>query len=159
MKGRIFLFLLLVAASQLQAKTRPLSSKELSTFKQGKCVFYHFWATWCHPCLKELPVLFKWLESRKFIQPVVVDLSSPFSQKQFSKKWVEEALKPSFSTYVRPDDDVHAYVRSLDKTWGGMLPFSLLYHRGKKVQAWEGILDFPTLSERIPKLCAEKAKT
>ncbi|MEZ4752435.1 MAG: hypothetical protein R3B54_17935 [Bdellovibrionota bacterium] len=149
----------LVFTNPLQASSRVLPSKDMVSLKKGQCVLYHFWATWCHPCLKELPILLKWMAERKFIQPVVVDISSPFSQKQFSQKWVDQVLKPNYMTYLKPEGDAEAYVRSLDPNWKGMLPYSVLYHRGKKMQGWEGTLDFSTLEARLTVLCREKSKT
>lgn len=136
-----------------------LPSKDLVSLKKGQCVLYHFWATWCHPCLKELPILLKWIANRQVPQPVVVDISSEFSQKQFSQKWVDEVLRPNYTTYLKPDGDAEAYVRSLDPTWNGTLPYSVLYHRGKKMEAWEGVLNLSTLDARVAVLCREKSKT
>jgi thiol-disulfide isomerase/thioredoxin len=34
------------------------NNRKLSDFK-GKIIYLHFWATWCGPCLRELPVLNK----------------------------------------------------------------------------------------------------
>lgn len=146
-------------AAPALGSSRVLSSKDLVSLKKGQCVLYHFWATWCHPCLKELPILLKWLEQRQFVQPVIVDISNPFSQKQFSQKWVDQVLKPSYATYLKPEGDAEDYVRSLDPTWTGTLPYSVLYHRGKKVEGWEGVLNLSTLEPRLTVLCREKSKT
>jgi peroxiredoxin len=54
---------------------------------QGKNVFVHFWATWCPPCLVELPALGRFsarLEQDRFaVLAVCVDRAEPWKIKQF----------------------------------------------------------------------------
>ncbi|KGA94664.1 TlpA family protein disulfide reductase [Leptospirillum ferriphilum] len=61
---------------------------ELSAFK-GKWVLLNFWATWCGPCLKEIPSLEK-LESREASRVVILGVSESLDGK---KKLLEFILK------------------------------------------------------------------
>lgn len=54
-------------------------SVKLSEFK-GKVVLLHFWASWCTPCLKELPVLSKMLQ-KTGDDVVVIALSNDRTEK------------------------------------------------------------------------------
>ena len=62
----------------------------LSTFYGKKLLALHFWATWCAPCLTELPtmsMLKSKIESDKFtIIPISVDRGSPEKIKSFYTK-------------------------------------------------------------------------
>jgi len=62
----------------------------LSTFYGKKLLALHFWATWCAPCLTELPtmsMLKSKIESDKFtIIPISVDRGNPEKIKSFYNK-------------------------------------------------------------------------
>jgi peroxiredoxin/outer membrane lipoprotein-sorting protein len=54
----------------------------LSDFR-GKVVLLSFWATWCAPCKRELPVLQKIFEERKDLEILTVDDESPANIRHF----------------------------------------------------------------------------
>lgn len=68
----LFVLLLLVAAPAFAAASNPqLSVKTIdgSTFDlaahKGKWVIVNYWATWCSPCLKELPDISAFVAAHK----------------------------------------------------------------------------------------------
>jgi thiol-disulfide isomerase/thioredoxin len=75
------LFLALAAAAPLHAADAPPARPELSiktldgkTFTlaehKGNWVILNFWATWCSPCIKELPELSRFVEKHKNVRAI-----------------------------------------------------------------------------------------
>jgi len=66
---------------------KSIASSELT----GKVVLLHFWATWCPPCLVELPQLFKFVQNldpkKVALLAVCVDKADPQKIKGFIGSW------------------------------------------------------------------------
>lgn len=146
MKARLHILLLAMVLVVGPVTAKPakyyeeLPAAKLAAMKKKPCTLLHVWATWCTTCLQELPDLLKALAAIKGVTPVVIDVSSPFVQNNFSKKWMA-SLKPPFKTYLKPDVKDAAYLETVDKDWSGGLPFSALYHKGKRRKVWNGSID------------------
>ena len=131
----------------------PLETTQFSKVREKGCVFFHAWASWCQPCLKELPSLVEWLNQEKKVTPVVVDLSTPFVQDSFSKSFMR-SLKPKFPAYLRPlaAEELN-YVKTWNEKWKGELPFSELYINGTRRKTWAAQMEVGRLRREIAALC------
>lgn len=93
----------------------------------------NFWATWCKPCIEELPH-FEQLRARYARQKVQVLLVSldfpskldakvrPFVQKQGLKSRV----------WLLNESDQNAYIDAIDPKWSGALPFTLVLNNARQ---------------------------
>ena len=120
--------------------------------KKKPCTFIHVWATWCTICLQELPQVIQTLAAMKNVTPVIVDVSSPFVQENFSKKW-NTVLSAPFPMYLKPAGKDDPYLNAIDKDWSGALPFSVLYDKGKRKKTWLGALDLDSLKKQVGAIC------
>ncbi len=104
--------------------------------RQGKVVLVNFWATWCRPCLKELPDLLA-IErdyGPRGFELLAVSLDEPEDTgtivTPFVTKWF-----PSLRTLVRSTPDMDAMVSVLDPAWNEVLPTSYVVDRNGRVAA------------------------
>ena len=139
-------FLLLSSFAFSKPAFRELSQAELNKLLKEPCAFLHVWATWCEPCVEELPRLLKFLGTQKKIKPVIVDVTPETERKTISTKLIN-SISPSFDTFYKPPGSDEAYVDSIDKTWGGSLPYSIFYKAGKIQKKWTGPLELKDLEK------------
>jgi len=88
----------------------------------------NFWATWCKPCVKELPAfekLNKKYESKK-LKVLLVSLDFP---KQLESKvipFVEDRNIKS-EVILLKDPDANKWIPKVDSSWTGAIPATLIY--------------------------------
>ncbi len=144
---------IVLASPALLSRMPLLPAEKIAAFKKQPCTLLHVWATWCTICIQEMPDLVKVLNVEKSrVRPIIIDASSPFQQDNFSKKYMA-TLKPQFTTYVKPGGDDDKYLNAIDKGWSGSLPFSALYHKGKRQKVWNGSIDLSRFKDDIATNC------
>jgi thiol-disulfide isomerase/thioredoxin len=105
----------------------------LSQYK-GKWVFVNYWATWCPPCLEEVPDLVALYDSRKNKDVVVLGVVFDFDSEKEVFDYVDDMLMSY--PIVLGDDDVKAQIGSAD-----VLPTTYVYNpRGELVKIKRGLV-------------------
>ncbi|WP_233586672.1 TlpA disulfide reductase family protein [Formosa maritima] len=88
----------------------------------------NFWATWCAPCVKELPAFEKINSefSNKNIKVILVSLDFP---KQYESKLIPfiKENKLQSEIIVLNDTDSNTWIPKVSEEWSGAIPSTLIY--------------------------------
>ncbi len=106
----------------------------------GQVVLVNFWATWCGPCLKEIPVLMELqaeLANERFVL-IPVSLDEPGSGEVLVTPFMDRHF-PGFTSYITQEWDRDDLVSVIDNGWNGVLPTTYLLNRdGSVAQRLQG---------------------
>lgn len=136
---RLFLVGVLIFGSLYTiAQTSPLVKvgfiKELTEKKSDKIQVINFWATWCAPCIKEMPLFEKLHETRSDVQVslVSVDLNLDPNPSKIHKFVERKKLKST--VYILDENDPKVWIDVIEKSWEGAIPATLIVntHTGKR---------------------------
>jgi thiol-disulfide isomerase/thioredoxin len=128
-----FCLLLSVSLKAQQVKLISVSQLE-SRIKQGKDTTYviNFWATWCKPCVKELPEFEKFKASVKGKPVKVILISTDLKSK------LESGVQPFVKAHQLTgeiyllNETPNSYNEKISPDWSGALPGTLIVKNGKK---------------------------
>ena len=110
-----------------------LSYEELKPmlFQEGnKTYVVNFWATWCAPCIKELPY-FETLNEKPNIEVLLVSLDFPQHKETRLLSFIKKHQLQSKVVHL---DDVNenTWINAIDSTWSGALPATIVYNNQKR---------------------------
>ncbi|HMV07719.1 MAG TPA: TlpA disulfide reductase family protein [Cyclobacteriaceae bacterium] len=115
------------AAAQDQAKIVKLPElQELISSKGDKIKVINFWATWCAPCVKEMPLFEKLGQERTDVQVTFVSMDLDLDPDP-SKVYKFVSRKKLQSKVVMLDEkNPNSYIELIDKSWSGALPATII---------------------------------
>lgn len=122
-------FLLLGATSMQPQQVNFITVDKLNErLEQGKDTTYvvNFWATWCAPCIKELPH-FEKLQQVKRKEKLKVLLVSVDFKNRLEKSVIPFVKKRGLKNevFLLDETDQQMYIDKIDKTWSGAIPATL----------------------------------
>ena len=115
----------------------------------AKAVLVNVWATWCDPCVAEMPDILKFYnESRnRGLRLILVSADASTAKKQVSRFLAGMGVE--FRSYLKTGDDM-AFIDGLDPRWDGTLPASLLFDgSGQKKRLWSGPVTYEALKKEL----------
>ena len=103
-------------------------------YGQDEETFYlvNFWATWCKPCVEELPyieALHEDLADQKK-KIILVSLDWPKDMDGRVKPFVKDHQLKS-DVVMLTDDKMDAWIRKVNEDWDGAIPATIMMYHGK----------------------------
>lgn len=121
---------------------------------KGKVAVINFWATWCPPCVVEMPELAKFYRSysAEDVALHAVSLDLVEDMETIIKPFLEENGVP-FPVHVLSERDIEMISKVVKAEISGALPVTLIYDRsGKLVEMWEGGITLEDLNQLVKPL-------
>ncbi len=163
-----YLFLILVlqiSAVSFSQESKPLNVYEDKGFiikafdfnglenyikpKDDTVYVVNFWATWCTPCIEELPY-FEKINQEYGSKNVKVILVSLDMSKQVLSRLIPFLEKKNIKSEVvlLKDLDADVWINKVDASWSGALPATLIYNSKKRL-FFEKSFTYQTLLEQL----------
>lgn len=129
--------LFLVAHMEIMAqdtpKPRVLNFTQLEPIlhmKNDTVYLINFWATWCAPCVKELPAIQE-VEKKYAANKFKVILVSLDMTSQLNSKLIPfiRSRKITSEVVLLDDPDQNTWIDKIDKNWSGEIPFTVIYSK------------------------------
>lgn len=121
----IFLVPFLAKAQQVHIVKLPQLQHILETEKD-KILVVNFWATWCAPCIKELPLIEKLGASRNDIAIKLVSMDMDLDPNPDKVRGFVARKKIASPVLILDERNPNSWIDKLDKNWSGALPATLI---------------------------------
>lgn len=117
--------------------------------KDGKVHVINFWATWCAPCVKELPYFEKINEDYRDenVKVLLVSLDFPHLYESKLKPFIIN--KKIQSKVIALDDaDMNTWIPKVNSKWSGSIPATIIYKNGES-KFYEQSFTYEELQQEI----------
>jgi thiol-disulfide isomerase/thioredoxin len=133
------LLILQVSTAQAAPKIVPagLETLQAAIRKPGaRAVLVNVWATWCEPCVEEMPDIVRAYRAHKAsgLRLVLVSADDEDGRAAAEKFLAKQGV--DVDSFLKVGDDM-AFINGIEKRWTGALPASFIFDgRGRLLQFW-----------------------
>lgn len=86
----------------------------------------NFWATWCGPCIKELPLFEKLHAERKDVRVRLVSVDLDLDPNPEKVRSFATRKKLKAEVLILDERNPNEWIEKVDKTWSGAIPATLI---------------------------------
>lgn len=148
-KNWLFLFGFLVVLN-LNLRSQNIQIVKFDALKQSiynnSDTFYvvNFFASWCKPCIQEIPELLSFAKGIKNGKIKLVFVSVDFKKDQ--EKLLQIVQKFSLqNVYLLDETNANNWINKIDKHWSGAIPATLILKKGKHKKFIADVISSETL--------------
>jgi len=154
----IFLSQFLVNSYSQQTNVESVNINQLKArFENSNdtIFFVNFWATWCKPCVEEMPLIENIQSSFKGIPVKVLLVSLDFKSQLESRliPFIKENYIQS-EVLILDEGNPNEWIPKVDKSWSGAIPACWIYHNKQEV-FHEGQVNLKIIDDLLSKSISE----
>ena len=152
--------LLLIALLSFEtASAQEMADKDFDSFYREEVlnskgiVIVNFWATWCKPCVHELPY-FERINSEmnyEMFNVLLVNLDFNSKYKISASEFIKNKNIKSKVIHLN-DTDPDKWINKVDSSWSGAIPATIIFKDRKKVFFKEGEMTYEEIKSISTKL-------
>lgn len=86
----------------------------------------NFWATWCAPCIKEMPLFEKIGAERKDVEVTLVSLDLDLNPRPETVYRFIDRKKIQSKVLILDEKDPNVWINQIEKGWSGAIPATLI---------------------------------
>jgi thiol-disulfide isomerase/thioredoxin len=152
----LVLFFLLCSSSVFSQSAESVKLVDLQKIIQttgDRILVINFWATWCAPCIKEIPYFEKLNAEDKNAEVILVSMDYDLDPNTEKVNRFVTRKKIKSRVLVLTENDPNSWIDKIDKRWSGALPATLVVNRktGKR-ELTQGELGEGELEKLIAKV-------
>ena len=129
MRNLLFILMLLVGFTTNAQKAEVVKLDQLQSLissKSDNIKVINFWATWCAPCVKELPLFEKLGQDRKDVQVTLVSMDLDLDPNPEKVHKFVARKKIQSKVVILDAKDPNSYIEQIEKGWSGALPATII---------------------------------
>lgn len=156
LKVHVIYFLSLLFSGEAATSSPPLEIISFETFEQmiqkpsKKIRIYNFWATWCAPCVKEMPAFEKVNVEDSGVELLFISLDDGRRPERVKAFIERRAVKAP--VFLLNDVDFNSWINKVSEKWSGAIPATLFVKPNGERVFHEGELDENELKQLISQL-------
>ena len=129
-KFLLFVLFPLLLSAQTVPSLNYTELKPLLNQRGDKIYVVNFWATWCAPCIKELPY-FEVLNQREDVEVLLVSLDFPKHKESRLLPFIKKNKLQS-KVVLLDDADENYWINDIHPNWSGAIPATIVYNNDKR---------------------------
>ncbi|WP_114748085.1 TlpA family protein disulfide reductase [Pleomorphovibrio marinus] len=124
--------------------------EEMTKESSDKIKIYNFWATWCAPCIREMPDFEKVNAEDPSVELIFISMDDGRKPERVTNFIEKRGVKSP--VFLLDDVDFNSWIDKVSKNWSGAIPATLFVKPNGERAFHEGDMDEESLRNFISQL-------